>query len=254
MATPAEHDGTRTHTILSVLAPGSWRKLNWAAARECGPAAETLAGVWAISQRDTYVSQEKISRRAMLPLATCRKHLKTLSSRGWLVNNGKRTDTGRIRRTVKFSLTKKARTEMREGDYGMLPWWGRSAEFNWSEKVLLALWFSRLASLKRAEEVSSDGEPFETVCDAIGAIEGVVGDINDRFYFTLSSVTKMTALSRPSFVRAKKRLKEMGLFTIYTGFKERDLLCPNIHFRVVETPSKKHPGKVTIDFQQNPEG
>ena len=255
MAAPTEPDGVTVYSVVDSVTQRTWRKISWAAAIECGPAAQTLAGLWRISQKGTFCSQEKIASSSRVPLSTCRKHLKTLTDKGWLENIGKRTRSGRIRRTVEFRLTKKARYEMKEGGYGMLPWWALRKRFNWSDRVVMALWFSRFASLIRVVNDYDEGRVSEDVEDVFINIEElIVGDIGERFTFTLSEVKEKTGLARPSFVRSKKKLKELGLFTIATGPMGRDLLRPNVHFRVVETPSKRNPGMVTINFQQNPKG
>ena len=68
---------------------GEWIKLLVAAMREVGPAAQTLGGLLKVTSSTTFVPVSGIAMKARVPIKTARKHLATLATRGWIVNEGR---------------------------------------------------------------------------------------------------------------------------------------------------------------------
>jgi hypothetical protein len=169
--------------------------------RECGPAAQTLAGLRKVTSRETYVSAQSIAAKSRVPLRTVRRHLITLAEHGWIENAGReKTRSGRARRTNTIRLSRRCSTEWKP--YGILPWYvcgpvHRVGTVPWSAKVLLSIVLGRLASLKSGSDVEDDEE-------LEAAIENMGGE--DRFAWSLSDLQRITGLTRESIVIAKRWL------------------------------------------------
>jgi len=229
-----------------------WLKLPLTIMQHVGPAVQTLAGILAITNRETFVPVEDIAKRTRLPISTVRKHLRTLIGKGWVENLGRqRTRAGYRRRTVTIRLPKKTRDALEP--YGILPWWACCSirgvgRLPWCAKALLSVVLARLCSLKAAVE-QQDGHGLEAD-DVMGSIENMGGE--DRFRFSLDRLARDTGLSRPAIIRGKRWLYRHRI-AIWSGTKPTrgqdtamDVLAPSEDFRVRETPAS--PGKVWLDF------
>ena len=87
----------------------NWMKIPLQAARESGPAAQTLAGMLEISGRETFRCVKEIARTGRSKPSTTRKHLLTLVTDGWLEDCGReKTRRGYARRTVTYRITPKS--------------------------------------------------------------------------------------------------------------------------------------------------
>jgi len=232
---------------------GEWIKLPLAAMRDVGPAAQTLGGLLAITNRETFVATAKIADRARLPVATIRKHLATLHARGWIEHKGRgRTRSGVLRRTVTYQVTNKSRDAAAE--YGALPWWAccsirRFGRFTWSAKAVLAVVIGRLMSMAAAIEVQ-DGRGVDAA-DFWGALANMGDD--DHFRFSLDRLTSATGLSVHSVVRAKGELKRADIVDWWErkrpdGGDDRDVLMPREEFRVLVSPASE--ARCSIEFDR----
>src|SRR5262245_58945972 len=94
-------EATSSYTIglIDSLA-GEWFKLPVAVMQGEGPAAQTLAGLLKVTNKETFSPVAAIAQRARLPLKTVRNHLGILAAAGWIINAGhERTRHGAPRRT-----------------------------------------------------------------------------------------------------------------------------------------------------------
>ncbi len=230
-----------------------WLKLPISAMVDVGQATQTLAGILRIANKETYVPVYTIAKKARLPVATTRKHLRTLHDGGWILNLGRqRTRRRSLRRTATIKVTPKTRAALAQ--YSVLPWWAccsirPGGRLQWSTKAVLSIVMARLMSLKAAVE-QQDGHGADPD-DLIGSIENFGGD--DRFRFSLKSLESQTGLSRHSIICAKKELHSCGILRWTGGMDEQggtqtDVLAPNWNFAVIETPAS--PGRVYLDFDR----
>ncbi len=228
---------------------GEWLRLPTATMREVGPAAQTLAGLLAITNRETFSAAAQIAERARLPLKTVRKHLATLDSKGWIKNAGRGHTRAGPRRTCTIRITKKSTESLSE--FGVLPWW--ACEFShripndkvlrkrpkpygrlsWSAKAVLSIVLARLMSIRAV--VLDCCEP-TSLHDFWEAIDDFCG--NERFAFSLDSLGHATGLSRPAIIGAKRELQTRGLIELVgnkdeAGGSKRDYLEPSRHFFVM---------------------
>ena len=223
-----------------------WIKLPLSIMRDVGPATQTLGGILKISNRETFVSANKVAERARLPLATVRKHLVTLHEQGWIDNAGRGyTRLGRARRTCTLTVTTKTKAAL--CDYSILPWWAccrvtKVCGLPWSSKAVLSIIMARLAALKKAaegqDEIEAADDWFWLHLENLGS--------EDRFRFSLDRLQRETGLHRESIVEAKRRLAELRIVS-WSRSDNADVLFPNEAFRVVVTPASA--GKVNIAFQ-----
>ena len=149
-AHPAHSEGHGHQITLLDSLEGNWLKLPEAIMRDCGSATQTLGGLLAITNRETFVSQSRIAAGAHLPISTVRKHLVRLHDSGWIENGGReRIRGGALRRTATIRITKKGRENLKP--YGFLPIWAcHSGQLRWSARAVLSVWMARLCSLKSA--------------------------------------------------------------------------------------------------------
>ncbi len=228
-----------------------WLKLAVAVMQDCGPAAQTLAGLWKITQKETFVPLGKISLAARVPEGTVRKHLVTLHDHGWIVMKGRQeTRKGRTRKTSTITLTTKAKHAM--GVYTVLPWWAccsigqcgkikRVGRLSWSTRAVLSVVMARLMALKAA--ALSQEEPVDTWEDILGACDKMGG--RDRFRFSLRALESQTGLTRDSIVTAKRSLHRLTICQwfggpVENGRADTHLLVPSFRFRIVVTTAGEH--------------
>ena len=227
-----------------------WLKLPLSIVRDVGSSTQTLGGILRHSNRETFVSANKVAERARLPLATVRKHLVTLHEHGWIDNAGREhTRSGRARRTCTLKVTTKTKAAL--GEYGILPWWAccrvtKVGRLPWSSKAVLSVVMAKLAALKKAaegqDEIEADDDWFWLHLENLGG--------EDRFRFSLDRLQRETGLHRESIVEAKRRLAELRIVS-WSRSDNADVLFPNEAFRVVVTPASA--GKVNIAFQEGSE-
>ena len=223
---------------------GEWLKLPFAAMRDIGPAAQTLGGILAITSTETFSAASRIAERSRLPLPTVRRHLSTLSQRGWLDNLGRgHTRQGAPRRTCTHRLS--CRTKESLDPYGILPWWACGSiqphgEAPWCAKAVLSVIMSRLCVLKHTAEQMGRYDLRE-------ALEDIGGD--ERFRWSLRNLEDATGLARDSIVAAKQWLARARIIR-WSGVKTakgchaKDVLSPNWMFRVTAKPASR--GMVTL--------
>ena len=97
----------------SLTTTAEWLKLPVAVMVRSGPAAQTLAGLLKVTNRETYTAVATIARKARLPVKTVRKHLKTLHDDGWIEHQGRRpTRRGFLRRTATIKVTQQTKDVM----------------------------------------------------------------------------------------------------------------------------------------------
>ena len=217
--------------------------------RDCGPACQTYAAITLITNRETFVSVKQIAEWARLPVATVRKHIRTLGAAGYIFNAGRqRTRNGSLRRSATIKVIKSAISS----DYGFLPWWacchiGRVGRLPWASKAVLSVVMGQLCKLKGAvEQDGSDATEYEN--------DDSLNDMffnNKRFQFSLDKLKEITALDRKTIVLAKKHLCKMQIISWGGGRSVEngdvcDTLAPNYDFRVVVTDVGN--GKCTIGF------
>jgi hypothetical protein len=200
-----------------------WLQIPAAALDELGPPAQTLAGILEITRRETFVSVEKISLSSYLPVATVRKHLKTLASNGWINNLGRhKTARGATRRTCTIQVTSKAVSAARD-EYIPMPLWACKryvhGTFNWAERMVIAVIFRRLMSLASVE----GGEDIDW--DFVDKLGG-----NDRFRWSLFELEQETGLSRPSIIAAKLSLDESQVIDRECCHPLKDIIAPRRSF------------------------
>ncbi len=226
-----------------------WIKMLLPAARDVGPASQTLGGLLAITNRETFSFRSSIAEKARLPLRTTAKHLDTLAARGWIVNAGRqRTRAGRLRKSATLKITKQTRAAM--NDYALLPWWAacfvrHHGKMSWSARVVLSVLMSRLCSLKKVVEEDESGEDWgEDWGEAIQEYG------EDRFRFSLKSLEKITGLAHHSLIAAKRQLHNAGIIKRFgqgDAGSSTDLLLPNSDFAVVVSPAES--GRCWLDFR-----
>jgi hypothetical protein len=227
---------------------GKWLKLPLAVMKDVGTAAQTLAGIMAITNRETFASVQTIAGSASVKLLTAKRHIKTLHERGWIENKGReRTRRGQPRRTATIAETKKTKTQLDE--YAILPWWAccnicKAGKLPWSAKAILSIVMARLCSLKAAAERDDQDDELE------GVIENMGGD--DRFQFSLTNLEKQTGLTRESIVAAKRWLFRNKIIRLqgcdpddHDGIT-KDTIAPNWDFRVIVTPAGE--GYIRLNF------
>jgi hypothetical protein len=231
---------------------GEWLKLPLRAMQEVGPAAQTLAGLLAMTHQETFCTVADIAARARVPLGTARKHLRNLVERGWVQNDGRGyTRSGRPRRTCTWKLTKKSIEALE--NYGILPWWACGSIWGigrmpWAAKAVLCVVMVRLCGLKAAIE-RQDGHGLDTG-DFRVSIENMGGD--ERWGFALRRLTALTGLTRHSALVAKRWLYKYGLVewrgvAAQHGGPAADQLEPNLAFRVVVVPTGPGCCRIALD-------
>ena len=221
----------------------------FACIRECGPAAQTLAGIRKVTSRETFTEARVLAERSRVPLRTFKRHVATLATHGWIIDRGREsTRSGRARRTNTIRFTKRCSDEFRP--FGIMPWWAcgrritKAGKLPWSAKVILSVVLSRLASLKavadRGDDCDLDPDDLEETLASI------------RFRFPLSKLQRQTGLTRDSVIKGKRWLLRHGLVEIFGGEDDGvhvvDCIYPNWSFRVVEKPAG--PGACYLSFQR----
>jgi hypothetical protein len=221
-----------------------WLKLPLAVLRDAGPAAQTLAGVLAISGKETFVSLAAIARRARLPQETAKRHLRILHRKGWIQAKGRcRTRSGVLRRTATVVVTAKTRASLES--YGFLPWWAAEVKLYWCAKVVLSVWMARYIGLLAVDKQNENDE--------------LVSD-RERFRFSLSWLERNTGLSRHSVIRAKRNLNKFGILhwsglTPKPGFScPPDFLSVNDRFRVIVTQIGNNRCSLNLKGSPRPRG
>ena len=238
--------------LIDSLASEPWLKLPYAVMRDVGPAVQTLGGLLRLSDKETFCSVEKIARKVILPVPTVRKHLATLSEKGWITHSGRgRSKAGRPRRTVTYRITDRTRSLLEP--YGVLPWWASAnirtlKRMRWGARAVLSVVMSRLISLAAVVERQS-GQGDLDAGDVFGSIDNLGGD--ERFQFSLSWLTETTGLNHETVYEAKRQLASLRIIKWFggvdlVGAANRHRLMPNEDFQVVITPAK--PGFVFVDF------
>jgi hypothetical protein len=243
-ATDPEPEVQRIGLIASLR--GEWLKLLTEAMREVGPAAQTLGGLLAITNKETFSAVARISKRARVPLKTARNHLVTLEAKGWITNAGReRTRRGAPRRTCTLRITKKTTDALLKGDgenvlvYGILPWWAcckGTSTLRWSSKALLSIIMARLAGLTKAAQeqgIQPDAEVWGEIAN--------MGDYK-RFRFSLARLERITGLSRDALVGAKRELASRKIIKWSRDLRkdggwDADILMPSENFTVAITPA-----------------
>lgn len=233
-------------SLLDSLDDRKWLKLPFTVMQDVGPAVQTLAGILAESDTETFVRAATIARQARLPVATVKKHLATLHAHGWIDNRGRqRTRGGVLRRTATIRVTEKTRQAIKP--YGILPCWAGELgdRLPWSAKAILSVVMARLCSLKAAIEADERlaGNDF------FAALEDLGGD--ERFRFSLDYLERTTGLARNSVIMAKRSLSRLGIINwagmtpaagVETG---TDALSPNLDLQIRVAPTE--PPYVYID-------
>ena len=226
---------------------GCWLKLPLAVMRDVGPAVQTLGGILELTDKDTFRQQAEIAKRARLPIATVRKHLVTLATAGWILCKGREhTRAGRLRRTATVVIPKSTRKQL--VPYGVLPWWAcsRAHRFPWASRAVLSIVMGQLLTMKAVVERGDYDS-----ADWQGELDNLGGD--SRFQFSLGQLTRETGLSRESVVTAKSHLSKWKVISLTRqqrrdGGDDRDVLAPNLGFRVVKTPAGE--GLCYISFRE----
>ncbi len=249
----------KRYTLLDSLDPAAEKlKLPLPIMRDVGPAVQTLGGLLRMTNRETYCPVADIARSARVPVATCRKHLATLTDNGWIKNQGRQhTRRGAPRRTSTIIVTKQTTDALEP--YGLLPWWAccsirRVGRLPWCARAVLSVVLARLAALKSAVERQDgcglDADDLEVSIEAMG------GD--ERFRFGLDWLTAQTGLTRESVISAKRWLNHrsgildwMGDWTRPGVATTTDYLIPMLTFQVVVAPAPK--GGVWLDFSRGSE-
>lgn len=223
-----------------------WLRLPLTIMQDCGPATQTLAGLLAITRRETYAAAEKISRHARLPLPTVRKHLTTLAAAGWIMDRGRRhTRTGHPRRTCTITLPERTRQAMQP--YGVLPWWATAkvpvhGRMPWATRAVLSLVMARLMSHAAAAERESNSTD---ELDKAAWIEEYLGD-DARWRFSLAWIERNTGLARHSCIAAKQDLKRRGIVDWFGDGETADHLPPRWRFCVEVRPAGE--GRVCVQY------
>lgn len=211
--------------------------LRLAAMREVGPAAQTLAGLLSLQQREIFRPVSDIAESARVPCRTCQKHLATLARKGWITNSGReRTRAGRPRRTCTLRITRKTRDAT---EYAPLPHWAAVMCFKgrrspWSTRAVLTVVMKRLLAKKAAVE-RNDGYEADW-----GAIENLRGDFN--WQFPLRRLVEDTGLDRKSVIAGKRHLHRFKIVDwsenkMHDGGDGSDLLIPQAEFLVRVEPA-----------------
>ena len=165
--------------------------LSECAMREVGPAAQTLGGLYTLTSGNTFRRVSDIAEASCVPVSTCRKHLAKLTDTAWIDHCGREpSDSGLKRRTVTYSLTRKAR--QRKEPFVQLPTWtGQLTTLTWAEKALLAVVMSRYEMLEATKKYDK---------------LDVGGACYKRFQFPLRQLEIRTGMDRKSLIAAKRKL------------------------------------------------
>jgi hypothetical protein len=235
-----------TLSLLDVLAAESpqrsayprwgWLKLLLPVMREHGQACQALAALMYESNADgeTFKQVKKLAQRAVLPVATFRKHLKALEHGGWVVNLGRqRTRKGMPRRTCTWRITEKAKQTEGTALYGFLPRHfcllrnKRGTKPSWSARAIFSVIMAQLARLKAVGDKEGHGDDWSSLYHLGG---------RDRFRFSLVQLERDTGITNKTLTRAKRELNRWGVI-LWTGQlqgeypKNSDILMPNERFR-----------------------
>jgi hypothetical protein len=245
----------KRYTLLDSVDPAVEKlKLPLAIMRDVGGAVQTLGGLLAVTNRETFAAVATIAQRARVPVPTCRKHLLTLAARGWLENLGRQhTRRGAPRRTSTIVVTKQTIDSLEP--YSLLPWWAccsirRVGRLPWSAKALLSVVLARLCALNAAIE-RQDGCGLNAN-NVEASIEAMGGD--SRWRFSLRWLAQETGLSHDSITKAKRVLNHQWHLLKWTGqqknehgvSRETDFLIPNWQLVVQVTPA--HQGGCFLDL------
>lgn len=232
--------------------------LSFAAMREVGPAAQSLAGVLRMTKKETFAPVSDIAAKARLPLKTVRNHLVVLDNAGWIVNAGRgHTRAGLPRRTCTIRVAQKARDAFLQADplkkeptYGLLPWWA-TAKFQrvnrknlsaknlpWSARALLSVLLGKLAALKSAYEPGVGKSEIDEE-----EFWGHAANYFSEFHheFSLTKLQALTGLSKHAIIDGKNHLEDWGFITKRydrrddRGGYDTDLLEPNPDFACEHT-------------------
>jgi hypothetical protein len=245
-----DDDGPRRITLVDSLGE-EWIKLPLLAMQQVGPAAQTLGGLVKMTTKETYSAVSEIAGSARLPVATVRKHLRTLDAGGWIANAGRQhTRRGAPRRTATIKIT--AQTIDHLTPFGVLPWWAccnirKVGRLPWCAKAVLSVVMARLWGLKAAADQQQDNADLE---ELVGAIENLGGD--DRFAFPLRWLESQTGLDHKSVTTAKRLLNHRYGIVRWTGESkpkhdvtlETHILAPNWDFHALFTPTGEGRGYV----------
>jgi len=229
---------------------GEWIKLPLTIMADAGPAVQTLGGLLNITTRETFSCVAEIATKARLPRNTVKKHLRRLHDAGWIENQGRdHTRRGALRRTATLKITKETKDHLEP--YGFLPWWAcchiaKIGDLPWSAKAVLSVVMARLCALADAAGKQDGNLEDEDFLETLG------GD--ERFKFSLKSLTKQTGLSRHSVIEAKRLLNHRFGIVEWVGqdieagtATEADHLLPNWEFRAVIMPASEDGVYVTFD-------
>lgn len=211
-----------------------WIKLPLPVMQDCGPAAQTLGGILALSKTSTFASTKTIARKARLPRRTVEKHIDTLEAKGWIKNCGRGVNRqGKPLRTPTLDITDRARSAAEE--YGVLPWWATfdTERFAWSSRAVLSVIMARLMKLgAAAARIVADGDGTPDVWE-------LVEDRGpDRWRFPIRHLEQTTGLDRKSIIAAKRDLSRRKIVTWNggDGGVEYDTLMPRRDFVVTYWP------------------
>lgn len=194
-----------TCDLLEALADHKgWLKAPLDVMRDVGPAVRTLGGFLAITKRNsrsTFASVALIAASAGVPTSTARKHVQTLVRRGWLANEGRKSNSrGRPRRTCTISLGKKALAAT--GDYGAIPL--GQENLSWSATAILSIVCRRLMGLRAFVEEKETPNGVRSAIMALGP---------ERWEWSLTQLAEQTGLSRHSCIAGKRELVGQGIVT-----------------------------------------
>jgi hypothetical protein len=249
---PPVHKLGERHIDLVESLDGDWLKLPIAVMRDLGPAAQTLAGLLKVTNRETFVTAARIAELARVPLATCRKHLASLEAGGWIENAGRqKTRRGAPRRTCTIRITPKTLAVTKE--YAVLPWWACCrirgvGKLSWAAKALLGVIMAKLMAMKAAVQ-NGDGHGLDAG-DLWGSLDKM--GVEDRFCWSLSRIQRETGLSRDAAVAAKWELHRLRIVKLCGGIADNgshrtDCLALHREFGVVVTPSGG--GRCFVDLE-----
>ncbi|MCE9553110.1 MAG: hypothetical protein K8T91_06990 [Planctomycetes bacterium] len=187
------------------------------AMKECGPAAQTLGGLYQLcggKRRRTFASQESIAAAAWLSPRVVREHLPKLVAAGYLEYRGREAlgESWRRRRTCTYVLTAKAIDH--KAPYGVLPRWAAEHLSKWSERAI----YSLLGAQWMLIQMVADNE---------------TGCADDRMELSLTTVQRMTGLTRPAVVQGFWSLSNRRIIDRYDNE-----VALNIDFRVPPSPLK----------------
>lgn len=105
---------------------GEWLKLPTAVMRDVGPAAQTLAGLLKITNRETYIAAAEIALRARLPVKTVRNHLRvtftTLTLENGAIPKAIQAMLGHSTLALTMGVYAKATEKAKRDAINVLPW------------------------------------------------------------------------------------------------------------------------------------